>query len=244
MSEEFGSGSGDPTTPQEHSFNRDGGDNPPAPSNAGITEAELEELRKRDENAQAHIPRLEGENEDLRNKVAEMESKLASNSVLEEVMNRLDGKTVGSDAPATIDPDKLAQDVENRLQRKAQEQIEEANWNSVVSKLEAQYGEWANVDKEITARCAELDMDPADATQLARKSPVAFQRMFEVKEGDPAQVSSASFSNTQTSVIGSSTDDKSELRKYYKDMRRDNYAKWQKLSTQRQMWKDLYDADL
>lgn len=246
MSEEFGGTSGDPTKVPNNGFNSNDGDQPSVSNNAGITNEDLIELRKRDENAQAHIPRLEGENEDLRTRMADLESKLASNSVLEEVMAKLDGKD-GDQTPGTaVDTDTLVQNVEARLEKKAQDKIQEQNWNTMVGKLTEQYGSWENADKEITARCVELNMDTQEATRLARTAPAAFDSIFRAKEGQPPQQSFASMSNTQTPVTSAIKDETqlAERRAYYTEMRRKNPNKWQKLETQKVMWQELYGVEL
>ena len=89
-------------------------------------------------------------------------------------------------------------------------------------------------------------MTPKAAEQLARTSPAAFERIFALQPGPAPQSGTASFSNTQTSVTGGTSQDEyhAERKAFYQTMRRENYAKWQKDSTQKQMWKEVYGVDM
>ncbi len=209
------------------------GDNSSDGDQSGITPDDLIELRKRDENAQQHIPRLEDENMTLRNEVAELKNNLASSATLDDVMARLGDAPTGDETSA--DPDQIAAQVEQRLQRKAQDNVEQSNWDTVYAKLIEQHGTWENADKDITARCAELSMDPKAATQMARTSPEAFSKLFNTPTTVPQQ-SAAGAANTQTLNLTDlpGTGPTPRSKEWYSDLRKKNENKYWSEETQLQ----------
>jgi predicted nucleic acid-binding Zn-ribbon protein len=234
--DEFGS-TGDPGTSKE-SF-----DAKPADQADGnkevITPEELNALQKRDENAQTHIPQLEGENEQLRTKVAELETNLASATALDDVLKHLDKDKEGGNTEV-IDPDELAAKVEDRLQRKAQEKVYQDNWDGVVTNLTESFGKFEDADVAIQAKCAELGMAVSEATELARKSPKAFYKIFEMEQASP-QTTVASQATQQTSIVDLGVGTKHD-KAYYDEMRKKNPREWNKTSTQAQLRRDVYGA--
>jgi hypothetical protein len=235
MTEEFGK-SGEPV--QQQGFKQDGEDKAPVVRETSITPDELIALQKRDENAQAHIPQLEGENDDLREQNALLAAKLDSATTLDDVVERI--KSERSDDGTPVDAASVVEQVEQRLALKARESVEDANWMTVVGTLTEQYGDWKTADAEIQAQCAQLNMNLSEANRLARQSPEAFYKTFS-KAGSPApQQGIASASQNETSNFKNADTDMTELRAHYKKMRRENPAKYNKLETQEQMWKDLY----
>jgi len=198
---------------------------------SNLTPEKIAEILKRDENAQQHIPRIEAENEELRQQLAELEAKVEAGATLDEVLNRLDNKS--GNTGSTVDPDELTKQVEERLQNKAKEATREQNWTKVLSDLQEQHGSLNEVDIYVSERSAELGMSLQEATNLAKNSPAAFMKLY-AKEGARApQQGTASAAHSQTSneqtKVPSGRD-----REYYRKLMRENPRKYWKEETQRQ----------
>lgn len=235
MTEEFGN-AGEPGNAK--GFKEGEEDKASQSDGTSITPDELTALQKRDENAQAHIPQLESENDDLRAQNAQLAAKLDSATTLDDVVERIKSERDGNDT--IVDTSSVVEQVEQRLAIKARESVEEANWSSVVDTLTEKHGDWKTADAEIQERCAELKMDLPAASRLARQSPEAFYKLFSAAGSPTPQQGIASASTNETSTFRNANDDKTELRAHYKKMRRENPAKYNKLETQEQMWRDLY----
>ena len=231
---------GSDTAGKETGFEQSGGDKSSSESikrtseNDGIsiTPDDLTELRKRDENAQQHIPRLEDENMTLRNEVAELKNNLASSATLDDVMARLGDAPTGDQT--STDPDQIAAQVEQRLQRKAQDRVEQSNWDTVYAKLIEQHGTWENADKDITARCAELSMDPEAATQMARTSPEAFTRLFNSPTTVPQQTAAGAATTQTLTTDLPGEGPQPRTKEWYQELRKKNENKYWSEETQLQ----------
>jgi len=207
-----------------------------------ITAEELAALKKRDENAQPHIGRLETENKQLRDELAKAAAKLESATVLDDVMAKLGDK----DSQGSIDPDQVAEIVEKRLQQKTQTQREETNWNTVVAKLVELHGSFDKADQAIVKKAQELQMSVSEATRLAKTAPEAFNRLFVVvAAGTPSQQMSSSATQTSANAVAPAgkANDTEEKRKYYQELRRKNPNKYWAVETQMQYRRDMGFAD-
>lgn len=237
MSEEFGSQGEAPDNKETFGTN-ESTTNTVVVNQALIDSKELDELRKRDENAQQHIPRLESDNAELREKIAELEAQVASSATLDDVLSRLGDKT-DSSSSQPVSTDQLADAVSERLRVKAQKEVEDKNWNKVLDQLVEQHGSWANADNYITARCIEMQMDPTEATRLARQSPEAFNKLFPQPQQKPSQQSTVSASQTSINQTPS-TDAQVRSKEWYAELRKKDPKTYWKVDTQAQMRRDLY----
>lgn len=237
MTDEFGK-SGD--AGQKDGFAADGsGEQSGLPSDATITPEDLTELRKRDVNAQTHIPQLQGENATLREQLADMQAKLDGSATLEEVINRIENRSADNGSSNTpVNADEVATQVEARLKLKAMENKQASNWNTVWGKLEELHGSEENIDKYVESHSASLGMTTDEATLLAKNSPDAFLRLF-TAEGTAAPqqgVVSGNPQQTLTNAGASGTNDKA----YYDEMLKKNPRKYWKTETQLQLRRDVY----
>lgn len=233
MTNEFGK-SGDPGT-QEFSLDATT-DTVVTPADSTITPDELAELRKRDVNAQQHIPRLQEENEQLRLSLTEAEQKLEGSATMQDVLNRI--KTTSDEAPVAIDADAVAQQVEQRLNAKATEATHDKNWEAVMGQLKTTHGSLENVDTHVSSRAAELGMDLSEATMLAKRSPDAFMKLY-ASEGSPVpQQGTASAAGQQTSI--DTPHGEVHDKAYYDKMLRENPKKYWKVDTQAALRRDVY----
>lgn len=236
MTEEFGK-VGEPD--QATDFNQDTSDKGGEQDGVNITTEQLSALQKRDENAQKHIPQLEGENEKLRDQLSELQGKLDSATALDDVLNRLDNK---DGATQTVDPDELVQRVEDRLQRKAQEDREQSNWDGVVANLTEHYGKWADADKAVLTKASELGMTMQEVTSLAKRTPDAFYKLFEMEKPTGPQQGVASQATNQISIINAPSHEEKRDRAHYSKMRRENPKKYWNVETQAQYRRDVHGA--
>lgn len=237
MENEFGN-TGDQSGGEPTSF--DGDDKTKTvTAEIGITAEELAALKTRDTSAQSHIVDIESENEALRTQVTELSNNLASATTLEEVMSRM--KTDDGTSHEQVDPDKVAEKVEQRLQLRTQQRVSDDNWTAVYDKLTDVYGEWDKANQEIEMRCTKLNMTTQEATSLAKTSPAAFYELFLPKQGTPTQSSAASATGKQTSMPpveeGSTRD-----RAYYKELRKKNPNKYWSPEVQAQYRRDIHGA--
>ncbi len=237
MENEFGK-TGDQAGGEPTSFDGDG-QTKNVTEGTGITAEELAALKTRDTSAQSHIVDIESENEALRTQVTELANNLASATTLEEVMSRM--KTDDGASQEQVDPDKVAEKVEQRLQLRTQQRVSDDNWTAVYDKLTDTYGEWDKADEEIRARCATLKMSTQEATSLAKTSPAAFYELFLPKQGTPTQSSAASATGKQTSMPPVE-DGLSRDRAYYKELRKKNPNKYWSVDVQAQYRRDVHGA--
>jgi chromosome segregation ATPase len=200
-----------------------------------ITPGELAELRKRDVNAQEHIPRLEDENAQLRSRMAEIEAQLEGSATMQDVLNRIENR---SEDGVTLDADAVAQQVEQRLHAKAMEEAQSTNWEKVLGQLKEHHGSLEQVDQHVATKAKELGMDLTEATQLAKRSPDAFMKLYAAEGSVAPQQGSASAAGQQTSL----TTPHGEVRDkaYYDKMLRENPKKYWKVDTQAALRRDVY----
>lgn len=211
----------------------------PTGSPQGIDSAEYEALRRRDEHAQQHIPRLESENEELRNKLAELETKLASATTLDEALARIANQGEGQ----AIDRTDVAQVVREVLGQSQTEEKMERNWTSVVADLTKKYGEWKDADVYVQTRSRELDISLEEATKMAKNNPIAFRSLYNLDtpaaSPNPAGSHGAGAQGQRgTSSAPGTVRDKA----YYNQLRKDNPNKYWSVDTQIQMRRDLFNA--
>lgn len=240
MSNQFGT-PGDSGQDEGKNFGQaDDGKTNTGQGNQGIDPAEYEALRKRDENAQAHIERLERENAEARDKVVELEGKLSSATTIDEALARIANQ--GEGQQTTVDPTDVAQVVREVLGQEQTKSKQESNWNTVQSKLNETFGDWATADKKIMEKCSELDLTPAEATQMAKNSPKAFMNLFVPQAANTAARAGSSTGTGDMGQRHTATQDAGEVRDkaWWNNLRRTNPNKYWSVDMQAQMRRDLF----
>lgn len=218
------------------------GDTLPADDNGGtegdqgITTEELEALRTRDAAAQAHIPGLESENKDLRDKVVELETSLTNATNLKDVLEGTSNK--GDQLTA----DAVTQIVANTLDQKQTQAKQDSNLESVWSALTTTYGDVKTADVKVQERAIELDIPLDDATTMARNNPKAFLNLFipsttAAPAGSAGVRSAGSGQNTvaNTPITGDVRD-----KAYYQKLRRENPKYYWSLEGQTAYRRDVH----
>ena len=242
MTDEFGK-SGDDQTGQDEGNNfgqnTEGKTNPDSGSQ-GIDQQEYEALRKRDENAQALIPRLESENKELRDKYAELEAKLANATTIDDALARIANQGDGQTQQG-VDRTDVAQVVEEILGQHQTATMQKDNWNTVQDALSKEYGDWTTADAKVQERAKELDISIEDATSMAKVNPKAFMQLF-VPQQDSSNKQAGSSTGTgemgQKGVSSQSGDVRDKA--WWNKMRRENPNKYWSVEMQAQMRRDLF----
>jgi hypothetical protein len=248
MSESFGSvgddnsnqGTGqEPGTEGTNFGQNTDGQTKPNGADQGIDHAEYEALRQRDEHAQKHIQRLESENSELRDKVVELEDKLASATTLDEALKRISNQGEGQDT--SLDRTDVAQVVEEILGQKQTKERMESNWQEVVSDLTKAYGDWKTADLKVQERAQELDISLEEATMMARNNPKAFRTLFNLQN---QQTSSNPAGSHGAGAMGqrgvSSQPGQLRNQAYYSNLRKNDPNKYWSVDVQAQMRRDLF----
>ena len=239
MAEQFGNSDGDQTDSNKTGFNTQTSDQGGSDDKVDITPEQLAELRRRDEAAQAHIKQLEGENGSLREEKSLLANELASSTTLEDVMARLNNEGTTNETPG-LEPDKVAEIVDQRLQQKTQQQIEQDNWAAVESKLIEVFKDWDAANSAVEARASELKMTTDEATTLAVSNPVMFSELFLPKGTTVPQQSTSSAATSNSQSLSSVEDTVTRDKAYYSKMMREDKNKYWSVETQKQMRRDLY----
>jgi hypothetical protein len=205
----------------------------------GIDPAEYEALRRRDEHAQQHIPRLESENEELRNKIVELESRLASATTLDEALARIANKGEGQ----AIDRADVAQVVRDVLGETQTAEKMDSNWNTIVDTLTKKYGEWKAADAAVQERARELDISLEEATKMAKNNPKVFRTLFNLDTNSATSNPAGSHGAGAQGQRGiSSAPGQVRDKAYYSNLRKTDPNKYWSIDVQTQMRRDLFNS--
>ena len=237
-------GTGDDTSQNDEGSNfgdKSGDDSTGATGDQGITPEELEALRKRDGAAQAHIPELESENKELRDKVGELETNLTNATTMDEVLDRI--STAGGSSDGNLDASTVSQIVGKVLDQRQTESKQKSNWTEVKAKLTDIYGDFKTAQTKVEERAMELDIEVDDATLMARNNPKAFLKLFapiETTNADSSSSVRSGGSGQQTVAVTTNTGDRDAA--YYSELRKKNPKEYWSLKTQAQYRRDIHDA--
>lgn len=141
---------------------------------------QIDVMQKRMGDKDDFINTLQGENQTLREKMADIEAKLDSMGSVEDQIERIK-QAQESNQETNLDEDTLVKNVLGRIDQKTAQEKAEANFKAVSDKLTKTYG--AEKVDDIVARAAQengLAFD--DMFDLARKSPEAVFRMVGIKQ--------------------------------------------------------------
>lgn len=224
------------------------GDNPSAGQQTGMTQEQIEAIVKRDEHAQQHILKIEGENKEMSDSLTklsmEMEilkSKLASQ---EELKGLIEGKlSSAAHQPKaqdnvdnnnnSFDPSAIDELVSQKLQSYMSSQKEEANLNTAKQELNKIFS--SKADDHVRDNAAKNGLSYEEAMDLAKKNPVLFNNLFVApyKTGQsaasPTQQSFNSAAAPASSVVDKAywTKKRKEMgAQFYTPAVQAEYAKW------------------
>ena len=151
--------------------------------------------------AQAYIANLKQELADAKRLADEAVSAKAAKDELErtvqDLLNRQSSNSPASTTlPATLDPDKIAELVEQTLSRKSIAEQAKANQGAVVAKLTEVFG--AEAEAKYKEAAAELGLSTQALDEMAAKSPKAVLKALGVADKTGAQT--PSFAPPQSAV--------------------------------------------
>lgn len=204
---------------------------PSEESESKLTNEQLEEIIKRDKHAQAHIKTLEQEAAERKARLEELEAeaqrykaeidKMGSFEELleQKLQTPVNKEDKPVDQPA-VNPDDVAAQVMERLQKAEAQKQYEANLASAMEEAKQRYGS-DNFLKEVQNRANELGMSIDDVDKLAGSQPRVFKELFIGSTKDVPKRPSVS---GQATVPNSTSVDSAEQRELYRQDRRKYFA--------------------
>lgn len=188
---------------------------------------QMDVMQKRIGDKDVFIDTLQGENQTLREKMADIEAKLESMGSVEDALARMD-KAKNSNQDTTLDEETLVSKVLGKMQANTEKEKAEANFKSVSATLTKTYGA-DKVDEIVRKTAAENGLSFDDMFSLAKKSPQAVFRMMGIK-----QLTGTSNPSQSTNVgYGSDNQNKEQRLADYAKMRRENPKEFYKPDVQR-----------
>lgn len=136
--------------------------------------------------AQQHIASLESENEQLKQQVADLQSKLEKAANLEDVVAKLSATQTPEEPPIPQGLDE--QGVLKLLEQREAQRLAQANQVAVTNALIAKYGDASKATEALQTKAQEFGVDFEYMKDLAAKSPKAVLSYFNV-EHKPQSVS-------------------------------------------------------
>lgn len=156
--------------------------------------ASLEKALESIPHKESHIQKLERENKEYKEKLAEA---IAIEEVYKKLTESVPPSEVVTPAPAGLDEASVAALFERKLAEKEAERIALANVNRVKDALKDKYGEKA---KEVyDTKAEELGVSVSFLNEVVRKSPKAAEELFGIKP--KAKAASASTPSVNTAAL-------------------------------------------
>lgn len=170
----------------------------------------IDELLKRDRNAQQHIKTLESETADMRRQIQELREQLEQSKSIEdylEAMRQQDNtNSHGSTAPQLDTNQLLAQvkeEVFKELSAAQRAELEQRNWQETEQMLRQKFGE--RYGFYVDERAKELEMTTEEMESLAKTKPKLFMELVSgpQKTGTPTPTKSSTMSFSASEDIES-----------------------------------------
>jgi len=152
------------------------------PEGVNLNQEDLENIKKQNAHAQAHINKLEEENKTFREELKAMQQELAKSATIDDLMTTY-SQPQTDNSPGTTSPQldeealltKLKEEVFQDMSYAQQLAAEQDNWTSVESQLKERHGEgWASY---VDQRASELGMTNDQMEGFAKTSPKAFMEL-------------------------------------------------------------------
>ena len=146
----------------------------------------MDDVKNKISNADEHIARIEQENKEFRERLAEYEKKLETSSTVEDLLKNQNKESNG------LDESKLDELLDTKLSMREQMLAKEANRKACMEESASAYGK--DYIASIAEKAASLGMDMTMVDALAETSPSGFKELFLPKE--PASSKGTSHSST------------------------------------------------
>lgn len=191
-------------------------------------EYQLNVLQKRLQDKDEFINTLKEEGQTYREMVAAMDERLKNMEKISEVLNKSGQEQDVSNQDTNLDEDALVGKVIENLSKQEAEKRMEANWNSVVSKVEEQFGK-QHVNEKVKEAARINGLSVSDMKETARKSPQAFYKLMGLESG---QQQRGAPQPTRSNMAAPETNNEKDFA-YYSRLMRENPREYWKADTQR-----------
>lgn len=192
----------------------------------GERKYDVESARKKIENADTHISKLEQENEEMRQK---LEKAKTYEDLLESLTTKSD--TTGQTKP--VAEDDVQKMVQEALEERERTRTAEANLLAADKALKEVYGDKA---KEVMiAKGEELGLGPKTLKDIASNSPSAFLKLFDQGQAKPMSTNTPHSSVNSESVNANQSGPKQYTYAYYQEMRKSDPTKYNSVAIQQEI---------
>lgn len=173
----------------------------------GLTREEIDQLLKRDQNAQRFIEQLKSERKADRERIQEMEQRLSEATQFDDVIERMhDTRATDEKSTTSVDVDELVSATERRIMEsltsRERDQKERENFNKAVEDLRSSYGD--SFGQRIEERASQLGLPIEEMDRLAKTSPAA---LVELVRGSQSRGPAPTSSSTKTNVASQQPQD-------------------------------------
>lgn len=189
---------------------------------------QIDGMQKRMSDKDDFINTLQGENQTLREKMADIEARLESMGSVEDALQRMDAAK-NSNQDTTLDEETLVSKVLGKMEAKTAEERATANFKQVSDHLTKTYGA-DKVDSIVAKAAQENNLSFDDMIALAKKSPQAVYKMLDTKP------TTTTPSPSQSTHVGyaDETNSKEQKLSYFSKLRKENPKEFYKPEVQRQ----------
>ena len=177
---------------------------------------QMDVMQKRIGDKDNFIDTLQGENQTLREKMADIDARLESMGSVEDALARI-GEAKNSNQDTTLDEETLVSKVLGKMQAKTDSEKADANFQAVSATLTKTYGA-DQVDTIVRKAAAENGLTFDDMFALAKKSPKALYSMVGIKN------QSGTSNPSQSTNVGYNSDNQNRDQKLadFSKLRREN----------------------
>lgn len=200
-------------------------------SSGNELQQQVDVMQKRLTDKDAFIDTLKTENQQFRERMADVEAKLQSMGSVEEAVARMQ-EANNSNQDTTLDEDKLIDKALDKFKREtaaeSAQRIAKENFEVVSETLTKTYGA-DKVDEVVRKAAEESGMSFEDMIGLAERSPKAVYKMVGLNQA------SGTASPSQSTNVGYGSDNLTKEQKlaHYSKMRRENPKEYYKPETQK-----------
>lgn len=188
---------------------------------------QIDIMQKRIGDKDDFIKTLEGENQDLREKMSDIEAKIESMGSVEDALKRMEAAK-DSNQDTNLDEDALVSKVLGKMSAKTAKEKADANFKEVSDKLTKLYGA-DKVNEVVNTAAKENGLSYEDIVSLAERSPTAVYKMLgtDHKPATPSPSSNSHFEYTDEIQT------KEQKLAYFSKLRKEKPEEYYKPETQK-----------
>lgn len=207
----------------------------------GYANFSKEEVLKKAYNADLTIDLFKKRQDELRNDYLKLREEHMAGAQLKDELDRLrnlqqsnSNNTPANDNKPIIDPKEIETLVSNKIQEFELTKKQDSNFNTVVAKLEEQFG--SNYKTVLKQQADALGLSTEDVNALARKSPNAFFKTFGIGEQKQDLFNSPTRSTQRTDTFAPTNQKRTWT--YYQNLKQKDPAAYNSAKTHNQMIED------